>query len=212
MRRHFDTPSLRVYLVTDPQQPWARLQTVIAQGVQGGLSCVQLREKTLDTRAFVAKARALQNLLAPLGVPLLINDRVDVALAAGAAGVHLGQSDMAVDDARRLLGEDAVIGWSVETQAHVHASAALPVDYLGVSPVFDTPSKHDTAPAWGLSGLREVRRMTTLPLVAIGGIDTRNASAVVAAGADGLAVIRALSDADDPQAAAQALQAAFQAE
>lgn len=212
MSSQFDTPSLRVYLVTDPQQPWARLQTVIAQGVQGGLSCVQLREKALDTRAFVAKARALQNLLAPLGVPLLINDRVDVALAVGAAGVHLGQSDMAVDDARRLLGADAVIGWSVETQAHVQASAALPVDYLGVSPVFDTPSKHDTAPAWGLSGLREVRRMTTLPLVAIGGIDTRNASAVVAAGADGLAVIRALSDADAPQAVAQALQAAFHTE
>lgn len=203
--------ALHVYFVTPPDTPWTRLQPLLLSAVRGGVSCVQLREKTLSTREWVAKACALRALLQPLQVPLIINDRVDVALAAGADGVHLGQSDMAVRDARQCLGPGAIVGWSVATMAHVRAAADLPLDYLGVSPVFDTPSKHDTAPAWGLAGLRRVRQHSSLPLVAIGGIGPHNAEAVRAAGADGLAVVRAISAAVDPEAAAAALRAGTRA-
>jgi thiamine-phosphate pyrophosphorylase len=166
---------------------------------------VQLREKDCATRQFVELARALKALLAPAGVPLIVNDRVDVALAAAAAGVHLGQSDMDCRDARRLLGPGALIGLSVETLAQ---SAAAPgeADYLGVSPVFSTPTKTDTAPAWGLDGLAALRRETSRPLVAIGGIHAENASQVIAAGADGIAVVSALCAAADPEAAARELR------
>jgi len=202
--------ALRVYLVTDAQALRGRpLLDVVLQAMQGGVTCVQLREKHANTRDFVELACALQGALAPLNVPLVINDRVDVALACGAQGVHLGQSDMQPAHARRLLPPAVFIGWSVETPQDVANAAALPVDYLGVSPVFATPTKTDTAPPWGLQGLRSVRAMTTLPLVAIGGIHSGNAADVLAAGADGLAVVSAICSADDPCAAAQTLRQFF---
>jgi len=198
---------LRLYLVTDQALTRGRsLQDIVAAAVAGGVGCVQLREKSLATGEFLAQALALKRLLAPLGVPLVINDRIDVALACGADGVHLGQSDLPPEEARRLLPRHVFIGWSVETPEHVRRAASLPVDYLGVSPVFDTPTKTDTSPAWGLAGLRQVRAMTALPLVAIGGIHAGNAADVLRAGADGLAVVSALCAADDPRAAALALQ------
>jgi thiamine-phosphate pyrophosphorylase len=197
--------ALRLYLVTDGALCRGRsLLDVVAAAVRGGAGCVQLREKTLETREFVARAMALKALLAPLSVPLVVNDRIDVALACGADGVHLGQHDMPVEIARRLLPDRVFIGWSVETPQDVARSAALPVDYLGVSPVFATPTKTDTAPAWGLDGLRRVRGMTRLPLVAIGGMTAANARAALDAGADGVAVVSALCAAEDPQAAAAA--------
>ena len=198
---------LRLYLVTDQALTRGRsLQDIVAAAVAGGVGCVQLREKSLATGEFLAQALALKRLLAPLGVPLVINDRIDVALACGADGVHLGQSDLPPGEARRLLPRHVFIGWSVETPEDVRRVASLPVDYLGVSPVFDTPTKTDTSPAWGLAGLRQVRAMTALPLVAIGGIHAGNAADVLRAGADGLAVVSALCAADDPRAAALALQ------
>ncbi|MBB1074397.1 thiamine phosphate synthase [Rhodoferax sp. 4810] len=201
---------LRLYLVTDQQALRGRsLTDVVNQAVLGGVTCVQLREKTASTRDFVTLALALQRLLKPLGVPLVINDRIDVALACGAQGVHLGQSDMPVMLARQLLPPEVFIGLSVENLDDVRRAAALPVDHLGVSPVFATPTKTDTAPPWGLSGLRQVRAMTDLPLVAIGGIHLSNAAEMLAAGADGLAVVSALCSADDPRAAAQAFRALF---
>jgi len=201
---------LRVYLVTDTQALRGRpLLDVVLQAVQGGVTCVQLREKHASTRDFVELACALQGALAPLNVPLVINDRVDVALACGAQGVHLGQSDMTVVHARRLLPPAVFIGWSVESPQDVVNASALAVDYLGVSPVYATPTKTDTAPPWGLQGLRSVRAMTTLPLVAIGGIHSGNAADVLAAGADGLAVVSAICSADDPCAAAQTLRQFF---
>jgi len=201
---------LRLYLVTDQQALRGRsLTDVVKQAVQGGVTCVQLREKTASTRDFVALALALQRLLKPLGVPLVINDRIDVALACGAQGVHLGQSDMPVVLARQLLPPEVFIGLSVENLDDVRRAAGQPVDHLGVSPVFATPTKTDTAPPWGLSGLQQVRGMTGLPLVAIGGIHLGNAAAVLQAGADGLAVVSALCSADDPRAAAQAFRALF---
>lgn len=204
--RRWPLAALRLHLVTDTALCGPRgIEAVVAAAVRGGATCVQLREKHLDTRPFIERARALKALLAPLGVPLIINDRLDVALAAGADGVHVGQSDMPPEEVRRFM-PDALIGLSVENADHVRAAERLPVDYLGVSPVFSTPSKRDAAPALGLEGLRALRALTRLPLVAIGGIDLDNAAQVMAAGADGLAVVRALCAAPDPAAAAQALR------
>ncbi len=201
---------LRVYLVTDqPALRGRRLTDVVRQAVQGGVTCVQLREKTASTRDFVALAQALVDLLRPLGVPLVINDRVDVALACAAQGVHLGQSDMPVALARRLLPPDVFIGWSVETPHDAARAVGLPVDYLGVSPVFATPTKTDTAPPWGLDGLRRLRAMTRLPLVAIGGIQQHNAAELIDAGADGLAVVSAICAVADPALAARSLRRLF---
>lgn len=202
--------ALRLYLVTDAQALRGRALTdVVQQAVQGGVTCVQLREKTASTRDFVALALALQALLDPLGVPLVINDRIDVALACGAQGVHLGQSDMPVALARQLLPAPVFIGLSVENLDDVARAATLPVDYLGVSPVYPTPTKTDTGTPWGLAGLRQVHAMTALPLVAIGGIHAGNAAAVLQAGAHGLVVVSAICSADDPCAAARAFLPIF---
>ena len=198
--------ALRVYLVTDRSLTRGRpLAQVVEAAVRGGATCVQLREKDLDTDDFLAQAVMLQRLLAPLGIPLVINDNLEVALACGAAGVHLGQGDLSPEQARELLPPEVFIGWSVETAADVARSASMPVDYLGVSPVFATPTKTDTKTPWGLAGVRQVRAMTALPLVAIGGIHTGNAGDVLRAGADGLAVVSAICAADDPAAAAREL-------
>jgi thiamine-phosphate pyrophosphorylase len=199
--------AMRLYLVTDQSSAGERtLMDVVAAAVQGGVTCVQLREKQLNTRDFLAQAMMLKTLLAPHDIPLVINDRIDVALACGAQGVHLGQSDMPVLKARQLLPPEVFIGWSVETMEDVARSASLPVDYLGVSPIHATPTKTDTQKPWGLDGLRQVRSATALPLVAIGGIHAANARAVLLAGADGLAVVSALCAAQDPCAAAAALR------
>lgn len=199
--------ALRLYLVTDQSCTAGRTLTeVVSAAVQGGVTCVQLREKHLNTRDFFNQAMVLKALLAPHNIPLVINDRIDVALACGAQGVHLGQNDMPVVQARRLLPPDVFIGWSVETMEDVVRSALLPVDYLGVSPIFATPTKMDTQWPWGLEGLRSVRAATQLPLVAIGGIHLDNAFDMLRAGADGLAVVSALCAAADPFAAALALR------
>jgi len=199
--------ALRLHLVTDSALCGARgILAVVEAAVRGGVTCVQLREKSLATRAFVERARALKAWLGPLGVPLLINDRVDVALACGADGVHVGQSDMAPEDVRRLM-PGGLIGLSVESLAQLDAAERAPVDYYGISPVFATRSKHDAAPALGLDGLRAIRAGTRRPLVAIGGIDAGNAARVMAAGADGLAVVSALCSSADPEAAARDLRA-----
>ena len=179
---------------------------VVAAAVQGGVSCVQLREKNLSTSKFLAKALMLKKLLAPHGVPLVINDRIDIALACDAEGVHLGQSDLPVDKARRLLPPGIFIGLSVETLDEVLHSATLPLDYLGVSPIFSTPTKTDTKNAWGLDGLAAVRAATQLPLVAIGGIHVGNAREVLRAGADSLAIVSVICAADDPRGAAANLR------
>jgi thiamine-phosphate pyrophosphorylase len=199
--------ALRLYLVTDQALMRGRLLAdVVAAAVQGGVSCVQLREKHLGTREFLAQALILKALLAPQGIPLVINDRIDIALACGADGVHLGQSDLPADEARKLLPMEVFIGWSVESMDDVQQSAALPVDYLGVSPIFSTSTKTDTKDPWGLEGLAVVRAATPLPLVAIGGIHAGNAREVLRAGADGLAIVSAVCAADDPRAAAATLK------
>ena len=200
----------RLYLVTDRSLIGNRsLDDVVLEAVRGGVTAVQLREKECSTRDFVAWARRLSAILRPLSIPLLINDRVDVALAAGVAGVHIGQSDMDYSDARRLLGPDALIGLSVETPQQAHAAESWDCDYLGVGPIFPTATKSDAAPAWGLAALRELRRVSKHQLVAIGGIGRGNARQVIAAGADGLAVVSAICAAADPCAAAAGLRRAI---
>lgn len=198
-----------VYLVTDRGLCGERsLEDVVGLAVRGGAGVVQLREKGAGFRAMVDLGLALKALLAPFGVPLLINDRVDVALAVGADGAHLGQSDMPVALARELLGTQAILGLSLERLDQLAEAEAEAVDYYGVSPVFPTGTKNDLGAAWGLAGLRALRAATSRPLVAIGGINADNAEAVVRAGADGLAVVSAICAAPDPEAASAALLAA----
>jgi len=195
-----------VYLVTDRSLSLGRaLDEVVLQAVQGGVSTVQLREKDIPTRLFIQEATRIKRLLAPHGVPMIINDRVDVALAVGADGVHVGQEDMPYPLARKLMGPRAIIGLSVETIEQVLEAEAFDVDYLGVSPVFATPTKPDAAPAWGLEGLKRVRQISHHPLVAIGGLNASNAQAVVRAGADCIAVVSAICSAEAPQQAAREL-------
>lgn len=201
-----------LYLVTDRGLAGDRpLEEVVLAAVEGGAGVVQLREKELATRAFVESARRPKALLEPRGIPLIVNDRVDVALAAGADGVHLGQEDMAYPDARALLGPDAIIGLSVETPEDVREAEGFDVDYLGVSPIFPTPTKTDTEGAWGLDGLAEVRRMSRHRLVAIGGLNATNAADAIRAGADAVAVVSAICAAADPRRAAKELAAVVDA-
>ncbi|MCP3952422.1 MAG: thiamine phosphate synthase, partial [Desulfobacterales bacterium] len=160
-----------------------------------------------STRRFIDTAKEIQTGLAPHRIPLIINDRVDVALAAGADGVHVGQSDMPPETARRLLGPDAIIGLSVETWEDVTAAQLLDVNYLGISPVFATPTKTDTGTPWGLEGISRIKRFSRHPLVGIGGLDASNAASVIKAGADCIAVVSAICAAPDPFAATTQLKA-----
>jgi thiamine-phosphate pyrophosphorylase len=155
-----------VYLVTDRGLCRNRpLRDIVLQAVQGGVAYVQLREKDISTRLFVEEARAIKKILEPYRVPLIINDRLDVALACGADGVHIGQDDMPYETARKLMGKDAVIGLSVETWEDVEASEKLNVSYIGVSPVFATPTKTDTKEPWGLDGLKKIKAFSRHPLM-----------------------------------------------
>ena len=200
-----------LYLVTDRALSLGRSTVeVVRAAIRGGVSCVQLREKGCSTREFMDEARLLKALLAGTGVPLFINDRLDVALAVGADGVHLGQNDLAIADARRLVGNRMIIGISAESVADAVRAEAEGADYIGASPVFTTPTKTDTAPPLGLDGLRAIRRAVRLPLVAIGGIDADNAAQVLRAGADGLAVVSAIVSAPCPRTAAAVLRQRIQ--
>lgn len=197
---------LSLYLVTDRRLAGDRpLTEVVRRAVAGGVTIVQLREKECSSREYLELALSIKKIL-PAEVPLIINDRLDVALAAQADGVHLGQNDLPAEAARKHLGPDAIIGLSVENLEQLKQAIILPVDYLAVSPVFATPTKTDTGPAWGLEGLVRARRMTGLPLVAIGGINESNVAEVIRAGADGLAVVSAVCAAPDPEQAARRLR------
>lgn len=198
--------NLLLYLVTDRPLSLGRpLEEIVAEAVAGGVTMVQLREKEAPTGEFVALAKSLKALLSPLGVPLIINDRVDVALAADADGVHIGQSDMSYEDARRLLGEDKIIGLSVENFDDLAVANTLDVDYVGISPVYGTPTKSDTAEPFGLEGLRKAVAMSVHPTVAIGGMNASTIGEVMAAGTDGVAVVSAICSAPSPRKAAQEL-------
>lgn len=200
---------LRLYLVTDRALCGERgvLETV-RQALAGGVTIVQLRDHNATTRELLEMARQLRQVTADYRVPFIVDDRLDVALAVGADGVHLGQSDLHPVDARRIAGPDLVIGHSVSSVAEVAAMGDWPagtVDHLGVGPVHATPTKPNAAAPLGIEGVREVVAATDLPTVAIGGITAAQVASLRAAGVDGVAVVSAICAAADPTAAAQQL-------
>lgn len=201
-----------LYLVVGSDAVRRRAVTdVVAAAVRGGVTLVQLREKTLSDVEMIASARVLIDLLGPLGVPLIINDRVEVAMAAGAAGVHLGQDDLDAARARALLGPDGIIGVSAGTTAETATVSTSLADYVGVGAVYPTTSKADAGAAIGIAGLRALQARLPLPVVAIGGIHAGNAAEVAATGVAGVAVVSAICGADDPEDAARSLRLAIAA-
>jgi len=203
---------LRLNAIVDPERAGGRDLAELARlTAQGGATLIQLRDKISDTRAMVETARAIKEALRPFKVPLVVNDRIDVALAAGADGVHVGQDDMAVEDARKILGRGAIIGLSVKTVEEANAAPVELIDYVGSGGVYVTTSKQQESAPIGTAGLARViaalhARAPKLPVCGIAGIDAGNAAPVIAAGADGVAVISALSLAPDPAAAARTLR------
>lgn len=197
---------LSIYFVTDRNLSLGRdIKWVVEQAVKGGATMVQLREKDCDTRTFVSLACELKGLLSPLGVPLVINDRIDVALACDADGVHLGQSDMPYAMARAILGPDRIIGLSVENMDDIREANCTDADYIGISPVFSTATKTDTAAPFGLDGLAKAVRLSVHPTVGIGGMNRDTAASVISAGCDGIAVVSAIASALSPSDAAAEL-------
>lgn len=203
---------VRLNAIVDPERANGRsLADLTRMVVAGGATLIQLRDKHGSTRRMVEEARAIKAVLASSGVPLVINDRVDVALAAEADGVHVGQDDMRAEDARRLLGRKAIIGVSIKTVALANAAPVDLIDYVGVGGIYATTSKNNPDPPIGTAGLRAIvaalrARKRDLPICGIAGVDASNARDVITAGADGVAVISALSMRPDPEAAARELR------
>lgn len=194
--------SPEVYLVTDKELSRGRPVTeIVEKAARGGVDVVQLREKGLATRDFIELALEVQKILKPFRVPLLINDRIDVTLAINADGVHIGQSDMPYELARKLLGPDAIIGLSAESIAQAEQANAYDLDYIAISPVFRTPTKEELQNELGLEGVRQITGICKHPAIGIGSIKTTNAASIIEAGADGVAVVSGICSADDPEEA-----------
>ena len=193
-----------IYLVTDPGfGSRDQLIDAVHQAVRHGVSLVQVRDKEASTRDLIALTSTL---VTTLPVPVIVNDRVDVCLAAKAAGVHVGQSDMPAAMAREILGPDAIVGISIETLADLNDSESVAAaSYLATSPVFATATKTDTAPPLGLEGVSAIARRSSLPVVAIGGIHAENLASVFSAGAQAAAVVSAILGANDVATATAAL-------
>jgi thiamine-phosphate pyrophosphorylase len=203
---------LRLNAIVDPERAGGRdLPELARLCAEGGATLIQLRDKISETRDMVETARAIKRALAPLAVPFVVNDRIDVALAAKADGVHIGPDDMAIEDARALLGRGAIIGLSIKSVQEADTAPLELIDYVGSGGVYVTLSKEQKNKPIGPYGLARIiaalrRRTPKLPVAGIAGIDAGNAAAVIAAGANGIAVISALSLAPDPAAAARALR------
>jgi len=207
--RPFD-PTL--YLITDERLSRGRSSVEIARAaIDGGATAIQLRDKHLSAREQYAIGRELRILTRTMGVPLICNDRIDLALAIDADGVHLGQDDLSTDTARAILPLGRLVGISAGNAAEFAAGGGAGADYLGVGPFATTASKSDAGAAIGATGIRIVRVLTDRPIVAIGGITQDLIPAAIAAGADGVAVISAIVGAQDPRAAARALREAVEA-
>lgn len=201
---------LTLYVVTDPVLVGSRsVGAVVEAALRGGATVVQLRDKDASTRALIDLARKLRECCAAAGVPLIVNDRVDVALASGADGVHLGQDDMPLGEARRLLGPDAIIGVSVRTIEEVRRAERDGSTYLAANGVCATSTKTDLGTPLGWDGLRELAAIAGLPIVAIGGITAANAARVREAGCSGIAVVSAVMAVSDPAQACRDLRRAF---
>jgi thiamine-phosphate pyrophosphorylase len=209
MKTHPDDLDWRLCLIADSEAAAGQdIIRLIDRAVAGGATIVQLRSKRWTGREFLEAAIKAAGLLRRKRIPLIINDRVDIALACKADGVHLGQDDMPLPYARKILGENRVIGISVSNVKEAEAAEKEGADYLGAGPVFQTASKKDIGPLLGLEGLQAIRRRVKTPILAIGGISASNAAEVVNAGADGVAVISAIAGAKDAtKAAAQIVEA-----
>lgn len=207
MKKKFD---LRLYLVTDRGLACGRdMVGIVVEAVRGGVTMVQLREKECSTAEFVSYAKALKKALAPYDVALVANDRVDVALAADLDGVHIGQSDMSYEDARRVLGDDKIIGLSVENLDEVVAANSLDVDYIGISPLYATATKTDTAVPFGLDGCRRAVELSRHRTVAIGGLNQATIPDAMAQGIDGVAVVSAIMSAPNPYLATKLIKGTY---
>jgi len=195
-----------LYLVTDQKLCLGReLIEVVMEAVAGGVCIVQIREKDSDTRDFFQLATAMKKSLEKTNVPLIINDRVDVAIAVDADGVHVGQTDLPCAVVRDMIGPEKILGVSINTFEQIDEAHKLNIDYLSLSPVFPTPTKPDTTPAFGIEGLKKARHMTSRPLMTIGGIDKTNLKDIVDTGMDGVAVVSAICSAPSPRMAAREL-------
>ena len=200
-----------LYLVTDRGLARGRTNLeIVRAAVYGGATVVQLREKDCSTRDFIEQALTIKDFLKARGIPMIINDRVDVAQAVKADGVHLGQTDMPLEMAKGILGDSMIIGISAESLQDAIEAEKGGADYLGVSPIYATPTKTDTAPPLGLGGLRAIHKAVRLPLVGIGGLNKDNSADVIRNGAEGVAVVSAIVAANDPEAAARELNRLIQ--
>jgi thiamine-phosphate pyrophosphorylase len=200
----------RLYLVCDSAPRRHELPDLLRAASAGGVDIVQLRDKQLSDDELAAVANAARALCERLGVLLIVNDRPSVAYEAGADGVHVGQDDMAVEDVREMVGPDMLIGLSTHAAGEIDAVDAALVDYIGVGPVHETPTKPGR-PAVGPELVRHAAAHAAVPFFAIGGLDEANIAEVVAAGASRACVLRAISDAEDPERAARALRDALDA-
>jgi len=200
--------ALRVYLLADAGLvPPDRLPEIVSAALRGGVTAVQLRAKSATTLELLELARNLNAICREAGVPFIVNDRIDVALAAEADGAHvghIGEEDLSPHDARRLLGSDAIVGVSVGTPQEAHMATSQGASYVSAGPMFATSTKANAGPAAGENLLRGVRAATGLPLVVIGGITPQRSAALFAAGADGVCVGAAIIRGPDPEAAARA--------
>jgi len=198
-----------LYLVTDSDLSRGRSQVeVLEAALRGGVTAVQYREKSAATRRMVEEARELRQLCRAAGVPFIVNDRVDVALAVDADGVHVGQDDMPAALARKLIGRGRILGVSAGSVEEARRAEADGADYIGASPIFATPTKPDAPKPMGIEGLRALAGTVGIPVVAIGGMNAENAAQIIAAGASGVAVVSAIVAADDVEAAARAIRSA----
>ena len=197
-----------LYLVTDRALSLGRSNLeVIEAAVSGGVTLVQLREKEASTQEFYQEGLRIKDYLEAAHIPLIINDRIDIALALDADGVHLGQDDMPVDVARKILGPHKIIGASAFTTEEAVAAQSMGADYLGLSPIFITKSKPELVAEIGIQGIPSLKRAVAIPLVGIGSMDQTNAYEAVRAGLDGVAVVSAICSQEDPRAAAAAIKA-----
>lgn len=206
------TLDVSLYLIADSRLCEPRqVVDVVAQAVRGGVTCVQVREKLADARALFCLTTQVMKALDGTAVPVIVNDRLDVALAAGASGVHLGQDDLPVEQARRLAPAGFIVGLSTSRRSDIDQAnqlAAGTVDYLGIGPVFATSTKVDAKPALGPATVAALRAATALTCVGIGGITAANAAEAMTARLDGLCVVSAICTAEDPAAAARELRRA----
>lgn len=195
-----------LYLVTDRGlMTTPTLEEAVEQAIDGGCTLVQLREKNASSREFYRSAVSVKKVTDRRGIPLIINDRLDIALASGAAGVHLGQSDLPAAAARRILGPDKIVGVSASTPAQAEAAQAAGADYLGVGAMFPTGTKTD-ADIISMEELKKIRAAVSIPIVAIGGINLRTAPLFRGTGIDGFAVVSAILARKDIRAAARGLR------